>query len=137
MLLLPHPHHAHAQVRVSRCYGRLYADARYKDLFHVTSCDPGQAFVFDFEHSGSGVYDARFKAVTLQVAFQYATIVPAGSGGVGSRGGGIPLEQQQQQHANAGPAPAGASASGGGDSSRGFEVQRRLRVCTVRWVACG
>lgn len=107
------------QVTVSRCYGRLYQDGQYKDLFHIPCCDPGQAFVFDLEHTGSGIYNERFREATLQTAFQYSTVVPASSSGVG-RGESSSAQQQQQHHH-------------GGDGPQ-YVVQRRLRVCTVRWV---
>eukprot|EP00775_Hariotina_reticulata_P007478 gene7478-7687_t len=54
------------EVKVVRGYGRLYQDQQYNDLFHVPCCDPGQAFVFDFDHVGAGAHDERFQAVTIQ-----------------------------------------------------------------------
>lgn len=108
-----------SQVSVSRCYGRLYQDSQYKDLFHIPCCDPGQAFVFDFEHTGSGIHNDRFKEVTLQTAFQYSTVVQASSS---SSSSGVGVQQQQLQQ------------GGGGSSGPRYVVQRRLRVCTVRWV---
>lgn len=98
------------QVRPSRCYGRLYQDSSYSDLFHVPCCDAGQAFVFDLEHVGPGVYNERFRELTLQAAFQYSRVVPAAAAGAG----------------------AGAGTAGGRSSSVQFVVERRLRVCTVR-----
>lgn len=128
---------------VSRCYGRLYQDSQYKDLFHIPCCDPGQAFVFDFEHTGSGIYNERFKDVTLQVAFQYSTVVPTGNRHSSSSS----AQQQQQQQGSSGVGPAtqmqqagaGAGGASGRSSSGGplFVVQRRLRVCTVRCVSNG
>lgn len=116
---------------VSRCYGRLYQDSQYKDLFHIPCCDPGQAFVFDFEHTGSGIHNDRFKEVMLQTAFQYSTVVQASStagsstAAGGSSSGSAGMQQQQQQQGRAG---------GGGSGGPRYVVQRRLRVCTVRWV---
>jgi hypothetical protein len=118
-----------SQVSVSRCYGRLYQDSQYKDLFHIPCCDPGQAFVFDFEHTGSGIHNDRFKEVTLQTAFQYSTVVQASStagsstAAAGSSSSGVGVQQQQQ----------GGAGRGGSVGPR-YVVQRRLRVCTVRWV---
>jgi hypothetical protein len=111
-------------VTVSRCYGRLYQDGQYKDLFHIPCCDPGQAFVFDLEHTGSGIYNERFREATLQTAFQYSTVVPAGSSGLGGGGDGDSSGTQQQQQ----------QQQGGGGGGPQYVVQRRLRVCTVRWV---
>lgn len=105
-----------AQVSVSRCYGRLYQDSQYKDLFNIPCCDPGQAFVFDFEHTGSGIHNDRFREVTLQTAFQYSAVVQASTPAGG-------MQQLQQQ-----PVGAAASVSAGPQ----YVVQRRLRVCTVR-----
>lgn len=105
----------YVQVCVSRCYGRLYQDSQYKDLFHIPCCDPGQAFVFDFEHTGSGIHNDRFREVTLQTAFQYSTVVQAGPDASS-------IQQQQQ------PGVGAAGSSG----SPCYVVQRRLRVCTVR-----
>jgi hypothetical protein len=79
--------------------------------------------VFDFEHTGSGIYNDRFKEVTLQTAFQYSTVVTAStssSSGSGT-GGSSNLQQQQQQQ----------QVVGDGQAQR-YVVQRRLRVCTVR-----
>lgn len=143
---LPVPHHPNPdvwpacpaftlQVCVSRCYGRLYQDSQYKDLFHIPCCDPGQAFVFDFEHTGSGVYNERFKAVTLQTAFQYSAVVPASTGLGPAAASSSNSAQQQQQQGAGGPQTAGAGAAAGGDGAPLYVVQRRLRVCTVRCVS--
>jgi len=125
-------------VSVSRCYGRLYQDSQYNDLFHIPCCDPGQAFVFDFEHTGSGIYNERFKDVTLQVAFQYSTVVPTGN----RHNSSSSAQQQQQGGSGMGPPihtqqAGGAGGASGGSSGGGplFVVQRRLRVCTVRCVS--
>lgn len=115
------------QVTVSRCYGRLYQDEQYKDLFHIPCCDPGQAVVFDLEHTGSGIYNDRFREATLQTAFQYSTVVPASSSGVGRGKSSGTQEQHQHQHHH---------HHHGGDAPQ-HVVQRRLRVCTVRWVSPG
>lgn len=130
------------QVKVSRCYGRLYPDQQYGDLFHVPCCDPGQAFVFDFDHVGGGVYDERFQHVTLQVAFQYSQVVAVGSGPGGQ---GLPASTssnssssklQLLERAGVGEPAKGSSSSlaalAAGGSGRSFVVQRRLRVCTLR-----
>eukprot|EP00879_Flechtneria_rotunda_P001812 GHRR01001976.1.p1 GENE.GHRR01001976.1~~GHRR01001976.1.p1 ORF type:complete len:996 (+),score=422.55 GHRR01001976.1:2722-5709(+) len=115
------------QVKVSRCYGRLWPDQQYADLFHVPCCDPGQAFVFDFDHVGSGVYDERFKHVALQVAFQYSQVMASKPG-----------SSNAEQAANSSNASSRNNAVGqeGGQlpssgAVRGFVVQRRLRVCTI------
>lgn len=127
------------QLKVTRCYGRLYPDQQYADLFHVPCCDPGHSFVFDFDHVGSGVYDEKFQQVTLQVAFQYAQVVAVGSG-PGSRGmpASTGSSSSSKVLAAAGEAGRGSSSSlaalAAGEGGRSFVVQRRLRVCTIR---CG
>lgn len=93
--------------------------------------------MFDFEHTGSGIHNDRFKHVTLQVAFQYSTVVPVSSSPVlpppqsqqhqGVGNGSMP----QQQGGGMGVAAAGAAA---GVSRPQYVVQRRLRVSTIRWV---
>jgi hypothetical protein len=135
------------QLRVTRCYGRLYADQQYGDLFHVPCCDPGHSFVFDFDHVGSGVYDEKFQQVTLQVAFQYSQVVAVGMG-PGSHGlppstGSSSSKVQAAAAAAAGDAGKGSSSSlaalAAGEGGRSFVVQRRLRVCTIRcaaWIEC-
>ncbi len=35
--------------RTARAFGHLYPDDQYDNLFHVISCDPQDAFAFDFE----------------------------------------------------------------------------------------
>ena len=35
--------------RTGRAFGHLYPDDQYDNLFHVISCDPQDAFAFDFE----------------------------------------------------------------------------------------
>jgi hypothetical protein len=75
--------------------------------------------VFDFEHTGSGIYNDRFKEVTLQTAFQYSTVVTASTSSGSGTGGSSNLQQQQLQ------------VVGDGQAQR-YVVQRRLRVCTVR-----
>ncbi|WIA11779.1 hypothetical protein OEZ85_011873 [Tetradesmus obliquus] len=126
------------QLKVTRCYGRLYPDQQYADLFHVPCCDPGHSFVFDFDHVGSGVYDEKFQQVTLQVAFQYAQVVAVGSG-PGSRG--MPASTGSSSSSSkvlaaAGEAGRGSSSSlaalAADEGGRSFVVQRRLRVCTIR-----
>ena len=37
--------------RVARAFGHLYPDDQFENLFHVISCDPQDAFVFDFEYT--------------------------------------------------------------------------------------
>ena len=37
--------------RVARAYGHLYPDDQFENLYHVISCDPQDAFVFDFEYA--------------------------------------------------------------------------------------
>jgi hypothetical protein len=128
------------QLKVTRCYGRLYADQQYADLFHVPCCDPGHSFVFDFDHVGPGVYDEKFQHVTMQVAFQYSQVVAVGSG-PGSHGippsTGSSSSKLQATAAAGGDAGKGSSSSlaalASGAGGRSFVVQRRLRVCTIRY----
>ncbi|KAF6265854.1 hypothetical protein COO60DRAFT_1697553 [Scenedesmus sp. NREL 46B-D3] len=128
------------QLKVARCYGRLYADPQHGDLFHVPCCDPGHSFVFDFDHAGPGAYDEQLQQVTLQVAFQYSQVVAVGSGpgshGLPPSGGGSSGSRPQAAAAAAGDADTGSGSSlaalASGAGGRSFVVQRRLRVCTLR-----
>ena len=40
-----------ADFKVARAFGHLYPDDQFENLFHVISCDPQDAFVFDFEYT--------------------------------------------------------------------------------------
>ena len=98
-------------LKISRCYGRLFSDPNQDQLYHIPSCDAGSAFVLDLEHTGaaglelppSGAAAAAASAaataagysssagggvgpMAVQFALQYSVLVPTGKG-----------HQQQQQ----------------------------------------
>jgi len=51
--------------RTARAFGHLYPDDQYDNLFHVISCDPQDAFAFDFEFAKCGLMDQYLVAWLL------------------------------------------------------------------------
>lgn len=113
------------QFKVVRCYGQLYADSDQEGLYHVANVDPGQTFVFDFDHTTTAGFDQEGALPpTLQVAFQY-TVLQQHSEAVPDQGNGSSSSWDSQQH--------GSSSNVGSSNARlSFSLQRRLRVLTLR-----
>lgn len=136
-------------LKLLRCYGRCYPDAKQEALYHIPAADPTSTFVFDLDYTGSsspqliqdaeqaaaaGGWAGEFGPMALQFAFQYDAVVPVrggrggassssltglGSGGSGSGSGAGPPLGGLQQQQQHQAAPAT------------FRLLRKLRVCTL------
>ncbi|GMH33418.1 hypothetical protein BSKO_01252 [Bryopsis sp. KO-2023] len=62
------------EFKIARCYGNLFRDPVYEDLFHIISCDPFETVAFDFQYK-NGFSASAMIPPTLQIAFQYRTPV--------------------------------------------------------------
>lgn len=109
------------ELRAARLYGRLFPDPAHEGLYHIIAADATDTFAADIEHiSAAGLSLPDAVAPTLQIAFQYSAVTQR-------RGEVPPPASSDGDGADAGNA-AGSPKNGGTQ----FEVQRRLRVLTIR-----
>jgi hypothetical protein len=77
-------------LKISRCYGRLFPDPSQEQLYHIPSCDAGSAFILDLEHTGA----AGLQLPTTGAAAAAATAAASAAGYSGSGGGVGPMALQ-------------------------------------------